>query len=76
MLAYPKGQSDNRAEGRLTFIDNGVDMTTGMFKLKATYQNKDRRLWPGQFVRCCFRTFYAKECRCRSDESDSNRTAG
>src|SRR5271157_5903401 len=38
-LAYPKGQSDSPAEGRLTFIDNGVDMTTGMFKLKGTYQN-------------------------------------
>jgi multidrug efflux system membrane fusion protein len=50
VLAYPKGQSDNPAEGRLTFIDNGVDTTTGMFKLKATYQNKDRRLWPGEFV--------------------------
>ncbi len=50
VLAYPKGQSDNPAEGRLTFIDNGVDITTGMFKLKATFQNKDRRLWPGEFV--------------------------
>jgi len=50
VLAYPKGQSDSPAEGRLTFIDNGVDMTTGMFKLKGTFQNKDRRLWPGQFV--------------------------
>ena len=34
----------------MTFIDNGVDTTTGMFKLKATFENKDRRLWPGQFV--------------------------
>jgi membrane fusion protein, multidrug efflux system len=50
VLAYPKGQSDGPAEGRLTFIDNGVDITTGMFKLKATFPNKDRRLWPGQFV--------------------------
>ena len=50
VLAYPKGQSDNPTEGRLTFIDNGVDTTTAMFKLKGTYQNKDRRLWPGQFV--------------------------
>lgn len=50
VLAHPKGQSDNPAEGRLTFIDNGVDITTGMFKLKATFQNKDRRLWPGEFV--------------------------
>jgi multidrug efflux system membrane fusion protein len=50
VLAYPKGQSDSPVEGQLTFIDNGVDTTTGMFKLKATFQNKDRRLWPGQFV--------------------------
>ncbi len=50
VLAYPKGQSDGPAEGRLTFIDNGVDTTTGMFKLKATFANQDRRLWPGQFV--------------------------
>jgi multidrug efflux system membrane fusion protein len=50
VLAYPKGQSGSPAAGRLTFIDNGVDTTTGMVKLKGTYQNKDRRLWPGQFV--------------------------
>jgi multidrug efflux system membrane fusion protein len=50
VLAYPKGQTDSPTEGRLTFIDNGVDTTTGMFKLKGTYQNKDRGLWPGQFV--------------------------
>jgi len=50
VLAFPKGQSDNPAEGRLTFIDNAVDMTTGMFKLKGTFQNRDRRLWPGEFA--------------------------
>lgn len=50
VLAYPKGQTDNPAEGRLTFIDNGVDTSTGMFKLKATFGNADRKLWPGQFV--------------------------
>ncbi len=50
VLAYPKGQSDSPADGRLTFIDNGVDITTGMFKLKATFQNRDRHLWPGEFV--------------------------
>ncbi len=50
VLAYPKGQSDNAAVGRLTFIDNGVDTTTGTVKLKGTFQNKDRRLWPGEFV--------------------------
>ncbi len=50
VLAYPKGQSTNPAEGVLTFIDNGVDASTGTVKLKGTFLNKDRRLWPGEFV--------------------------
>jgi len=50
VLALPKGQADHPVEGKLTFIDNGVDTTTGMFKLKGTFQNSNRRLWPGQFV--------------------------
>jgi multidrug efflux system membrane fusion protein len=37
-------------EGILTFVDNTVDNTTGMIRLKATFANKDKRLWPGQFV--------------------------
>ena len=50
VFAYPKGQTTNPAEGYLSFIDNGVDTTTGTVKLKATFANRDRRLWPGQFV--------------------------
>jgi membrane fusion protein, multidrug efflux system len=50
VLAYPKGQTTNPAEGTLTFIDNGVDPATGTVKLKATFLNQDRRLWPGEFV--------------------------
>ena len=34
----------------LTFIDNTVDTTTGTIKLKGTFVNKTKRLWPGQFV--------------------------
>lgn len=37
--------------GRLSFIDNTVDATTGTIKLKASFDNKDQQLWPGQFVR-------------------------
>lgn len=37
-------------QGALTFVDNTVDTATGTIKLKATFVNKDRRLWPGQFV--------------------------
>ena len=36
--------------GALTFIDNAVDVTTGTIRLKATFANHERRLWPGQFV--------------------------
>lgn len=36
--------------GRLSFIDNAVDTTTGTVRLKATFENEDRALWPGQFV--------------------------
>ena len=49
VFAYPKGET-KPAEGYLSFIDNGVDTTTGTVKLKATFANKDRRLWPGEFV--------------------------
>jgi multidrug efflux system membrane fusion protein len=38
------------AAGQLSFIDNLVDNTTGTIKLKAVFPNKDRSLWPGQFV--------------------------
>lgn len=39
----------------MTFIDNSVDSTTGTIKLKGTFQNKDKQLWPGQFVRVTLR---------------------
>jgi multidrug efflux system membrane fusion protein len=42
--------TDHPEEGILTFIDNTVDISTGMIKLKATFPNKEKRLWPGQFV--------------------------
>src|SRR5262249_50633215 len=37
-------------EGRLAVIDNQIDVTTGMLRLKATFANDRLRLWPGQFV--------------------------
>lgn len=36
--------------GTLTLVDNQVDMNTGSVRLRATFNNADRRLWPGQFV--------------------------
>lgn len=37
--------------GKLQMFDNQVDTQTGMINLRAVYENKDRSLWPGQFVR-------------------------
>ncbi|MFZ0820446.1 MAG: efflux RND transporter periplasmic adaptor subunit [Candidatus Acidiferrales bacterium] len=36
--------------GTVTFVDNTVDITTGTIRLKATFANEKRRLWPGQYV--------------------------
>lgn len=44
------GDSGPRPKGFLTFVDNAVDQTTGTIKLRGTFDNSDRRLWPGQFV--------------------------
>jgi len=42
---------ENRPEhGKLEFVDNAVDRSTGTVKLKAVFSNSQRRLWPGQFV--------------------------
>lgn len=37
-------------QGILTFVDNAVDTATGTIRLKGTFKNKGKRLWPGQFV--------------------------
>ena len=36
--------------GDLTFIDNSVDRVSGTITLGATFENKNERLWPGQYV--------------------------
>ena len=48
--AIIRGDEQRPARGRLTFIDNAVDTTTGTIKLKGTFENSDKRLWPGQFI--------------------------
>ena len=40
----------NPQEGILTFVDNTVDPATGTIRLKGTFENREKRLWPGQFV--------------------------
>lgn len=55
VFATPQGDDSVKVLGKLTFIDNNVDVTTGTIKLKGTFANLDRKLWPGEFVRVSLR---------------------
>src|SRR5437870_507592 len=44
------GDESNPVRGKLSLVDNTVDPATGTVRLKATFINEDRRLYPGQFV--------------------------
>jgi multidrug efflux system membrane fusion protein len=36
--------------GAISFVDNTVDSQTGTIRLKGSFANRERKLWPGQFV--------------------------
>lgn len=40
----------NPVEGKVAFVDNAVDTTTGTVKLRAEFGNPEHLLWPGQLV--------------------------
>jgi len=48
--AHAPNESGSASTVRISFVDNTVDQTTGTIKIKGTFPNQDRRLWPGQFV--------------------------
>jgi len=43
------GSEKTLATGRIAFLDNAVDQTTGTIKVRAIFDNGDAGLWPGQF---------------------------
>src|SRR6266436_1775002 len=50
VTAHAPGDGGPQETGKLAFIDNAVDATTGTIVLKAVFDNAKERLWPGQFV--------------------------
>lgn len=48
--AYSRDDQTKLAGGKLLTIDNQIDQTTGTGRLKSVFDNKDRILWPNQFV--------------------------
>jgi multidrug efflux system membrane fusion protein len=53
--AVPSNTEGPPSIGSISFVDNAVDPTTGLIKVKGTFTNEDRRLWPGQFVNVAVR---------------------
>src|SRR3984957_4430425 len=50
VMALSRDRNEQLDQGTLELIDNQIDQTTGTLRLKATLPNKERHLWPGQFV--------------------------
>ncbi len=53
-VAFP-GDSVRVTGGKLSFVDNAVDASTGTVLLKAAFPNRDGVLWPGQYVNVTLR---------------------
>ncbi len=49
-VAYDRSNATKIATGTLAAVDNEVDTTTGMVKLRAMFDNDDESLFPSQFV--------------------------
>jgi multidrug efflux system membrane fusion protein len=49
--AYSRDGMTKLATGELGLIDNEVNQTTATIRLKAFFPNKDRTLWPNEFVK-------------------------
>jgi multidrug efflux system membrane fusion protein len=50
VFAYSADDTYKLAEGTVTLVDNQIDSATGTLRLKASFENQDERLWPGEFV--------------------------
>lgn len=50
VMAFASDDKTQLSQGKLTLIDNQIDAATGTLRLKATFENADERLWPGEFV--------------------------
>lgn len=43
--------NEKKLSGTLEFVDNEVDRSTGMITLRSIFENRDKVLWPGKFVK-------------------------
>jgi multidrug efflux system membrane fusion protein len=50
VAASPPEDEAQKSAGEISFVDNTVDPTTGTIRIKGTFLNSTRNLWPGQYV--------------------------
>jgi multidrug efflux system membrane fusion protein len=50
VFAYSQDDKTKLDEGELLLIDNQINQTTGTIRLRATFPNGERLLWPGELV--------------------------
>jgi membrane fusion protein (multidrug efflux system) len=54
VIADGNAASNAPLSAELSFIDNAVDTSSGTVRMRAVLTNRDRALWPGQYVRAEF----------------------
>ncbi len=57
----PTDATQQSPKGRLIFIDNAVDPSTGTIRMRAQFDNQDAALWPGQFVNVSLRLYEQRD---------------
>ena len=62
--------------GKLSFVDNSADATTGTIKLKAEFPNIDKALWPGQYVNVVLTLYEQKDAVVTPSASVQNGPTG
>ena len=50
VVALSRDSKQELDRGSVALVDNQIDQATGTIRLKATFPNRHRVLWPGQFV--------------------------
>jgi RND family efflux transporter MFP subunit len=49
VATLPDGQGT--LTGKLVFVDNSIDASSGTVKVKARFANKEQKLWPGAYLK-------------------------
>ena len=75
-VAYDRSNVKMLASGVVSVLDNQVDTTTGMVKLRANFDNTDEALFPNQFVNMRLLVDTLTNDRRRADRRHPARRAG